>query len=532
MVISPPTSYGVQHDSWRPGQGEAVETILRSDKQLIALSAVTGSGKTGIVTALASELDTVRIATKARALQDQYASPVYGGKVLYGLAAYPCVLIPGLTAGECVHPAAMKDCSEYHRCPYIKAKNIMIESRKQVLSYAYWFTAGWLRGDSHPASLAFDEAHEIPGITMNHLSKDFDQQWAKRIRVRLPMFPRGARQAALQQVLKRWMKGVIEQLGEEIELLKEQRENGDGKLIRRMLALLSEQDELGRIFYQLQTRPKEMLVVINERDDFKVAPLSARMFSGFLSQHMYEKAVFASATIGDPNVFMRGIGFKKGDYDSIDIPSQFPPESMPVYVPPDSPKISFKSSDRELRKQSDIIAKIILDAPDDWSGFIHTASKRQSHAIKERLSSHPSLARRVWVPEPGSSSEKIEAWEKRKKSVPNLLAISWDFWTGIDAPDEEINIIAKVPFGTLDTLGKARMDFDPSFYKWEAACRVEQASGRHRRGEPEHYEEPGQPTRRICVIVDKNIWKVYNQFSKLYKKRINCVRGQDAIVRR
>ncbi len=532
MSIAPPIAYGVKHDEWRPGQGEAVEEILSSKKSLITLSAPTGSGKSGILAALASELDVVRIATKARSLQNQYATDTYGGKVLYGLAAYPCSLLPGLMANDCVFPVAKKDCPNFKSCAYVIAKNKMLASRKQVLSYAYWFTAGWLQGDTHPASLAFDEAHEIPGITMNFLTKEFNPKWAKWIKVRLPVFPPGAKQATLRIVVTQWLKRVLAEMDEEAAYLKNQKETDNTKLMKRLFALLGEMNEIERILAQLTLRPKEMLVIINDRDDFAIAPLNSRMFAGFLSRHMYEKAVFASATIGDPNIFMRGIGFKKGDYDFTDIPSQFSPESMPVYIPPDSPKIRFNSSEKELQKQSDIIADIILQAPENWSGFIHTASKRQSYAIANRLSANEVLKKRVWVPELGSSSEKIEAWALKKKSVPNLIAISWDFWTGLDAPDEEINIIAKVPFGTLDVLGKARMDFDPSFYKWEAACRVEQASGRHRRGEPGHYEEPGQPTRRICAIVDKNIWRVYNQFSKLYKQRINCVRDQDVVIRR
>jgi Rad3-related DNA helicase len=206
---------------------------------------------------------------------------------------------------------------------------------------------------------------------------------------------------------------------------------------------------------------------------------------------------------------------------------------MPIYIPDNLPKIGYSSSEADLQHQARLIADILLQCPEEWSGFIHTASIKQSHSIANRLSEiDPSLKARVWVPERMSSLDKIEAWKTRKMLRPNTIAVSWDFWTGLDAGDEEINIVAKAPFGTLDTLGKARMDIDTQFYLWETACKIEQAAGRNRRGEPEHYEVPSEPTRRICAIVDANVYRVYNQFSSFFKQRIQAVKGQPVIIRR
>ena len=404
---------------------------------------------------------------------------------------------------------------------------------RQVISYAYWFTAGWLKQEKYWRSLYFDEAHEIPSLTMNYLEKRFDKKWASKVKVRMPRFVSDI-QVVLQITVKKWLENVIATMTEEVLYLSERASvSGDTDMIKRMIFLRGEVEILGTILYQIASKPDEMMVIQNEHDDFTVAPLTSGMFRGFLERHGFEKAVFTSATIGNPGTFMGGIGFEKPSYHYLDVPSQFAPESMPVYIPKGTPKIGFKSSEEALDRQAKMIYDILLQCPTEWSGFIHTASVKQSFSIANRLSAMDSdLAKRLWVPSRESSSAKIESWRTQKMLRPSTIAVSWDFWTGLDAFDEEINIIAKIPFGTLDVLGKARMDKDKDFYAWEAACKVEQAAGRNRRGEPEHYEVEGEPTRRICVILDSNVYRVYNQFSSLFKQRISCVKGQELTIRR
>lgn len=530
-----PIDYGIRLAHWRPNQFEAIQGIRDSKKRFVVIEGKTGTGKTAVGMALAKD-NIIRVVTKTRSLQDQYSNSTYSGKVLYGLSAYPCALLPGFTATECVFPGDMNDCPRSGTCGYLQAKNKMITSNKQVISYAYWFTAGWLTKEEHFADLYFDEAHEIPAVTMNYLEKRFDRKWANYLKIRLPNFPHTEVQFALQMIAKKWLESSIFALKEEATYLKDHAgsvDSGSNDLIKRMIKLQNEAGSMEAILYQLTHRPDEMMVIIHDDHDFTIAPLTARMFRGFLNSHKFNKATFTSATIGNPATFMGGIGFEKAVYDYIDVPSNFSAESMPVYVPPGSPRIGYNSSEQDLMQQAKIIVDIIQRCPSEWSGFVHTASISQAHAIANRMSAlDPELASRVWVPGRESSSAKIESWQTRKMIYPNTIAVSWDFWTGLDAYDEEINIVAKVPFGTLDRLGKARMELDKTFYAWEAACKIEQAAGRNRRGTPDHYEVPGEPTRRVCAVVDSSIYRVYNQFSGLFKQRMECVKNQNVEIRR
>lgn len=128
---------------------------------------------------------------------------------------------------------------------------------------------------------------------------------------------------------------------------------------------------------------------------------------------------------------------------------------------------------------------------------------------------------RVYIPEGKGTGEKITDWQNRKKKVPNTLAIAYSFHMGLDAPDEQINIVGKIPFATLDEFGMAQLRYDPIIYKHDAAVLTEQASGRIRRGKPEHYEEPGKPTRKMVAIADNNYIQLVDQFSNHFKSCIS-----------
>lgn len=125
---------------------------------------------------------------------------------------------------------------------------------------------------------------------------------------------------------------------------------------------------------------------------------------------------------------------------------------------------------------------------------------------------------RVWVtPEKGGTDVKIKEWDKRLKKVKNTICISWAFHEGIDRPNLHINIVAKIPFATLDEIGKVKKDYDPRFYRWQAAITAMQATGRNRRGEPEHYEEPGQERRKLVAVTDGSVWGLSKFYSDHFK---------------
>ena len=514
-----PLDYGIRLNGWREGQYEAIQAIGESDKELIVASAPTGLGKSAVGIALSEELDyPIRIITKTRSLQDQYAEKRYGGKTLYGLAAYDCALIPGLRASDCVYPHNMKDCPRAGSCGYLREKDAMLAHPRQVISYAYWFVADYLKKkDEYGANLYFDECHELPDTTMDFLEKKFDRAWEKKAKFRIPSLPITQNQNILKKKISFWLNEIATSFTEEAEYLKGRAENDQG-VMKRYMFVTRELGQINAIRYQLENHPDEM-IIIRDEDGILTAPLSARMFNGFLSSHLYEKAIFTSATVGRATVLMGGLGFKADSFDFIDVPSRFPPSSMPVYIPPDAPRINHRSGDAAYAKQADIITKIVKGSPSEWSGFIHTASTKHAYALANRLK-QKGLGDRVWVTPRGSSNEKIQAWIMRKNSHPNTVVVSWDMWTGIDGVDEEINIVAKVPFGTLDTLGMARMERDKTFYRWRTASKMEQAWGRNRRGDPSHYEVEGEPARRICAVIDSNIWKVYNELGTLAKQRI------------
>ena len=106
----------------------------------------------------------------------------------------------------------------------------------------------------------------------------------------------------------------------------------------------------------------------------------------------------------------------------------------------------------------------------------------------------------------------LRHWQDHKKRVPNTLAIAFSFHMGLDGYDDQINIVAKIPFTTLDEFGMAELNYDPGIYRHKAALLTEQACGRIRRGEKHHYEERGEPMRKFVAIADNNYIGIQDEF--------------------
>jgi Rad3-related DNA helicase len=219
-----------------------------------------------------------------------------------------------------------------------------------------------------------------------------------------------------------------------------------------------------------------------------------------------------SGTIGNVTTLARELGIRDGTYDVRDVRSQYSPDEMPVYTFDDAPALNHKTSDAGWTKWGDVVWRGIISQDKNWGGLVHVSSKGQA----ERLAGHLSrrgLGERVYVAEGLGTGDKMLKWEIRKKQKPNTVTIAYSFHMGLDAPDVNINIVAKVPFKTLDDCGMAELAYDSDMYRWHAAMLTEQACGRIRRGNPEHYEKAGESAAKFVAIADNSYNRIKDQFS-------------------
>lgn len=508
-----PRAYGVPHNEWREHQFETVDWIRKTHGVLI-VQAPTGSGKSPVGGAL-GKFGSVRALTHTINLQKQYE--FYGFEPIYGMNNYPCPMVGmGNTADNCIFPENMFMCPVKHECEYLIRRKIVQDSRRQSLSYAYYLNALWVK-DYDTDFLYCDEAHLLPGIVRDFCTIEYNPQTLMFLD--LPMYPRSAPKNPKLRVIfaVKWLNEISLVLKQRYNRLMDIPRNKRHPKTVKKIKLMSEQlSRLSRTLWYAESHPDSFYTNWND-EWFKFTPLTARLyFSDLFTSKYSHKTILTSATIGNHETFARELGIKHHVFR--DVPSVFPPESMPVFTFSDAPRLSHKTESGEWRKWAEVIAKAVNTCDPAWSGLVHVSSRNQAHSLANALARmDSSLQDRVFIPEGKTTGDKIENWQQRKQKVSNTLCISYSFHMGLDAYDDEINIVGKIPFATLDEFGMAELDYDPDIYRHNAALLTEQASGRIRRGEPEHYEEKDKPMRKFVAIADNSYTGIQNEFSKHFQ---------------
>jgi len=522
-MIPSPRQLHLPHDEWRPGQYEAVQGIQNSSKPIVLLDADTGSGKSALGLALGSRGHSVRALTFTRSLQAQYATYPHT-HALYGLSAYPCELLGNImNADMCAFGDNMLKCDHaaMGRCQYVRQREITRMSNRQALSYQYYFNASWVHKDNAVVDYLYcDEAHSLPQVIMNQMTLELQPHVLSRMNLApIPSMPNS--QHVMFPLTVAWLWTVVEQLKSQLEAMgDDDGNNPDTKNIKRKKALSNMLSSI-KIVVEAMDDNRDSFYIHLDEERIKIFPLTPAPFFGYLFNvdPAQTKIVMASATLGNHREFAGLIGINKHSYQSHIVPPVYPPESKPVFYYADGPKMGSKAGVAEQKKQIELMRQIVDMFPKDTHGLIHFASKETAKEYGRILSHY--YDNRIWLPdEKHTTEQKLEAWENQKKKQPGTLCLSWSFTTRIDAPDIGINIIQKTNFMPLDEVNTQLLANNPKLYKWLAAVDMEQASGRHRRGEPEHYEEEGEPMRKFTAILDNNFRIVRPFFSENFKKQL------------
>ena len=479
------------------------------------VEAPVGSGKSAVGSALGAKGKKVRVLTNTINLQEQYVDG-YDFEAMFGLANYPCALGLGslFKADDCMFPEGMNNCPESHNCEYLIQKNITKMSSRQSLSYAYWLRANWPK-ESPTDYLYLDEAHLIPQIVKSAATLSFTPKEIEEMDIKPWPKSQIPKQDMRLRIASSWMRQIDQYLKDEYNKIIQVPQGK--RTVNHMRAMRKLNDKIQRLAVTINGiahRPDDYYVAW-DGESFKLIPLTARLyFDNFFLKGFQHKAILTSATIGNPEVLAQELGI--GDYDFRSVPPSYGPEGNPIHVL-DAPRMGFKTKENGRRKQANVIAKLFRDHNPDWSALVHVSSWFQANDLAKRLG-RAGFADRVWIADTkGNTGAKIRAWEYRMRRKPNTITISPSFWQGLDAGDTQMCVVAKMPFATLDEFGKAEMDYNPRFSRWKTALKVDQGCGRIRRGEEDHYEEAGKPTKKVVAIADGNHTLINNEFSDFFK---------------
>ena len=473
-------------------------------------------------------------------LQKENYGDAYGWNILFGKGNYPCIhsdALQNAMADDCLYvKEGMKKCPFASRCPYLVAKSIAMGSGKASLNYAYYLSTQWAHDRKSLNALVLDEAHLLSDITLDYTGITINER--KRQRWELPPFPRfpentsiffnDGEQQSKEEIILDWLREVYGILNRR-KALYEKTINTDpdvrkkykacDNFIRKILATVQSINEEKRGWFILGGRG---IIIYSGRKipGIIVRPLTARYHFPMYFMDVAKTTVLMSATIGDPDTFASELGIS--DYLFRRVPSPWLPEMRPVYNLP-TPRMSKKSSQEDYEKQSDVIAEAILAQPHDWLGVIHVTRINEASNMAKRLSRR-GLGERIWVPPIAGTNLQMEAWNEHKKkcALKHIapIAIAWSWTEGVDLYNEKICILAKVPFPNLgDPFERARMGFDARFYLQRTAWSLQQALGRTRRGEREHYDVDGK-VNGFVAIADRNWTRVKKYLSKDFLESI------------
>lgn len=531
-----PSDYGLHHESFRTHQLESIEWCLALGSQIGIVESPTGSGKTCYPKAVSSQHPVTSL-VKTKALQMENYGHLYDFDVLYGRNNYECIHKDGVgrMASDCLFSeVGMHRCPRMAVCPYMKRKAFTMASDRRALNYAYFMVAQWPRRDDLRSTYLFcDECHEVVDLVIEHSGIHISNE--RRLEWELPTFPR---LVDLGGTLTRPpgyvdpVKGAMAWLGKCQSILQgkyrwlSQRAKDDKyrkqarrceyfgmKLTATMSALTLNPND-----WFIQSGP-----TVGRTRDGRLAPgltakpLTARHHApAYLGLH--DHTVLMSATVGNFDTLAYELGVR--DYESRCVPSLWPPETRPVYVFEDAPKLGHKKSGPdEYAKQADIIVKCILGCPPEWAGIIHVTSKKEAPKLAHRLAKRGLQDRVVVIPQL-PTDKQMAWWMDYRQKVPGAILISWSWFEGVDLGEERICISAKTPFCDIGSpYEKARMKYSRRMFYQRAAWKLEQSLGRTRRGRAQDYDTDGQHNGFVA-IVDQNWTRIKKYLSEAFRESI------------
>jgi Rad3-related DNA helicase len=225
-----------------------------------------------------------------------------------------------------------------------------------------------------------------------------------------------------------------------------------------------------------------------------IAPMSAhraaaKLFRGF------DHVLFASATIGNVNVFLRGLGIEASQAGVHLASCDIPPENRPVYYIP-------KGSLAKATGQAGFLLimqgiREVLQRHPDERGILHC----HSNALRDRILSNLVSDFGTRVITHGLKHDRDVGVERLRISRNGVLvSIAMTEGVSLDDGDGRFCIFPKVPWPDMgDPYTKARMQRDDEWYANQAALAIVQGSGRIVR----HAEDYGE-----TYILDSSFGRV------------------------
>lgn len=522
---------------FRPGQLEAVESILDAfytgENNVFLLDAPVGAGKS-IIALLVSDIISQSklngyILASDLSLFDQYKKDIdlYFPtiKSVKGADNYTCdVNLASYNYGDC----KLKNYSTdqivklpcYSTCGYISDRTQAIKANTSLVTYAFGliqrnFIAPKLEaiGRIPPFGkrdfVICDEAHNINKIVQDHFSPKIDKFTSDKLEkfrsllqkygLNLPKYRKEDLRILFANIYnEKTPSNTLKLLNEFHKVLIDYNSKGtevkvvvanqmqhsktldtDLKQALNLFDYISDLTNKFADYIKIIHKAGIDQMIKNEQLNnaivFNCVDESYLMNKHFHNQFGFK--LFMTATMGDPQEFMKNLGITSANYHKIE--NSFDFTKSPIYFYGGN-KMTYSEKDKSLPKITKIIETILLDHYND-RGIIHSGSYENSKRIHEGLSEH--LKKRVLI---YTDSQEKTNLLKQFLDTKNAVLIGPSLLEGLDLAGDKsrFQIFAKIPFPNIsDKFIAAKMQKVPGWYDWQAISNILQGIGRSVRNE-------------------------------------------------
>lgn len=482
--------------SWRPGQGEAIEAITGSGHYAYLLDAPTGVGKSliGVAMHTITKAKTIYL-TRTKQLQDQLSVEFPFAVTVKGRNNYPCnkhlEKFPEYTAEHCTN-FKERPCKEENKCFYLKAKIRAVMAPLAVLNTAYYLSEANGPGQfSDVELLILDEIDGIESELMNHIQMVISQRQLKKLGLRAPQDP-----ADIDSWVK-WLSTITDDIFAAMGNLsriynksESQWSDVEIKLHKQIMALESFKNKVGSLrrhlndtwLFTCQTekekRSEDQAMLMRLADEFWTVTFKPILVAPYAMEHLWshtKKALGMSATILDPGMVAGDIGLEDWDYSRMASP--FPVEHRPIYYHP-----VVNLSKARMADQISTLVSEVSKIAGDYSNkkmLVHTVNYRiRDYLVKSlgnRCISH-------------SAEDRAEKLDEFMASPEPLIMVSPSFDRGVNLEGDRCRciVVCKVPYmdlGDAQVASRVKLPGGERWYNFKAAQTIVQMTGRGVRSE-------------------------------------------------
>jgi len=512
--IPEPKELKLNFPSWRDGQIKAIEwlesedwlnDIQKDERDIKALEAPTGTGKTGIILALAKLNPDLRFlilcATKLE--QEQYGKNLTSSEgviSIKGMNNYHCMIKHPSVEEEIVNgsgedvecsdnqcwmvhvdeaPCRVEgkgkfDCPQKAICPYFADRARARQEQSVVTNYSMGlsmlnYTEGLL-GEFDV--IVEDEGHVLDEMLENFIAVKLSRRVVKRIfQIDLPRFSEGGD-------IPRWASWVRDWENEIAAIANSYQEVDPSLMTKSELRDALTAQRYADAFSRVEGMDYEWVVEeTNRGENYEFKPVWVTDDSEKVLFEHAPRHIIMSGTIPSSIELGAKVGLTNADFSFFRLPYTFPPENRQIIL---KPSVSLKSSDLHANLpvlvdkvdevlEENLFKKILIHAKTyEIAQYIVEASDYSDYMMTHR------------------SQDRIVVLEEFKAAEAPCILVSPSFDKAVDLPGDECEliIIVKVPYPYLGSkVMSQRAKKNRKYYIHETLMTIIQMAGRGVRSE-------------------------------------------------